>query len=69
MAMRDRIDGVMLLLSFPCGPDSLVSELMQRKMRDIPMSVIVLDELTATGGLQTRVESFCDIVKLREVRA
>jgi predicted nucleotide-binding protein (sugar kinase/HSP70/actin superfamily) len=27
-----------------------------------------LDELTATGGLQTRIESFCDIVKLREAR-
>ena len=69
MAMRERIDGVMLLLSFPCGPDSLVSELMQRKVRDVPVCVIVLDELTATGGLQTRVESFCDIVKLREARA
>jgi len=69
MAMRDRIDGILLLLSFPCGPDSLVAELVQRKVRDIPVCAIVLDELTATGGLQTRIESFCDIVKLREARA
>jgi len=66
--MRDRVDGIMVLLSFPCGPDSLVAELVQRKVRDTPVCVIVLDELTATGGLQTRVESFCDIVKLRGMR-
>jgi predicted nucleotide-binding protein (sugar kinase/HSP70/actin superfamily) len=66
--MRDRVDGIMVLLSFPCGPDSLVAELVQRKIRDTPVCVIVLDELTATGGLQTRVESFCDIVKMRAER-
>lgn len=66
--MRDSVDGIMVLLSFPCGPDSLVAELVQRKVRETPVCVIVLDELTATGGLQTRVESFCDIVKLRGAR-
>jgi predicted nucleotide-binding protein (sugar kinase/HSP70/actin superfamily) len=63
--MRDQVDGIMVLLSFPCGPDSLVAELVQRKVRNVPICVIVLDELTATGGLKTRVESFCDIVKMR----
>jgi predicted nucleotide-binding protein (sugar kinase/HSP70/actin superfamily) len=67
--MRGRVDGIMVLLSFPCGPDSLVAELVQRKVRDTPVCVIVLDELTATGGMQTRVESFCDIVKMRGARA
>lgn len=66
--MRGRVDGIMVLLSFPCGPDSLVAELVQRKVRETPVCVIVLDELTATGGLQTRVESFCDIVKMRSER-
>jgi predicted nucleotide-binding protein (sugar kinase/HSP70/actin superfamily) len=67
--MRGRVDGILVLLSFPCGPDSLVAELVQRKVHDTPVCVIVLDELTATGGLQTRVESFCDIVKMRGARA
>jgi predicted nucleotide-binding protein (sugar kinase/HSP70/actin superfamily) len=66
--MRDKVDGIMVLLSFPCGPDSLVAELVQRKVEGVPVCVIVLDELTATGGLQTRVESFCDIVKMRAPR-
>jgi predicted nucleotide-binding protein (sugar kinase/HSP70/actin superfamily) len=66
--MRDQVDGIMVLLSFPCGPDSLVAELVQRKVRDVPICVIVLDELTATGGLKTRVESFCDIVKMRRAK-
>ncbi len=67
-AMRGAVDGILVLLSFPCGPDSLVAELVQRKIDGVPICVIVLDELTATGGLQTRVESFCDIVKMRDRR-
>jgi len=69
MEMRERVDGIVVLLSFPCGPDSLVAELVQRKIRDVPVCVIVLDELTASGGLQTRIESFCDIVKMRGTRS
>jgi len=69
ISMQGRIDGILMLLSFPCGPDSLVAELVQRKLKDVPVCTIVLDELTAAGGLQTRIESFCDIVKLREARA
>ena len=63
--LRSRVDGIVLLVSFPCGPDSLVAELVQRKVHDVPVCTIVLDELTAAGGLQTRIESFCDIVKMR----
>jgi len=63
--LRDRIQGIILLVSFPCGPDSLCAELVQRKIGELPVCVIVLDELTGTGGLRTRLESFCDIVKMR----
>ncbi len=63
--LRSKIDGCVLLVSFPCGPDSLCAELVQRRIRDVPVCVIVLDELSASGGLQTRLESFCDIVKMR----
>lgn len=63
--MRGRVGGILLLLTFPCGPDSLCAELVQRAVRDVPVCVIVLDELTAAGGMQTRIESFCDIIKMR----
>ena len=57
------IDGIIFLTSFPCGPDSLVNELVLRKTNDIPMTNILIDELSASTGLETRLESFVDIIK------
>ena len=57
------VDGIIFLTSFPCGPDSLVNELMLRKINDIPMTNILIDELSASTGLETRLESFVDIIK------
>ena len=62
---KDWVDGVMFLTAFPCGPDSLVNELLLRKIEDIPMTNILIDELTASAGLETRLESFVDIIKER----
>lgn len=59
------VDGILFLTSFPCGPDSLVNELMIRKITDIPMTNILIDELSASTGLETRLESFVDIIKER----
>ena len=59
------VDGILFLTAFPCGPDSLVNELMLRKITDIPMTNILIDELSASTGLETRLESFVDIIKER----
>ena len=59
------VDGIIFLTTFPCGPDSLVNELMIRKITDIPTTNILIDELTASTGLETRLESFVDIIKER----
>lgn len=56
------VDGIIFLTSFPCGPDSLVNELLIRKVNDIPMTNIIIDELTSSTGLETRLESFVDII-------
>lgn len=66
---KDAIDGIVFLSSFPCGPDSLVNELAIRKLNDIPVINITVDESTATSGLITRLESFIDIVKARRDNA
>lgn len=63
---RYSIDGILFLSSFPCGPDSLVNELMLRKITNIPMTNILIDELSANTGLETRLESFVDIIKERK---
>jgi predicted nucleotide-binding protein (sugar kinase/HSP70/actin superfamily) len=61
--LEDKIDGIILLTAFPCGPDSLVNELIIRKVKTVPTINIILDELQGEAGLQTRIESFMDILK------
>lgn len=63
---KDNIDGIIFLSSFPCGPDSLVNELVIRNLDDIPILNIILDESSSTSGLYTRLESFIDIIKERK---
>lgn len=65
MYYKNAVDGIIFLSSFPCGVDSLVNELVIRKLEDIPCINIILDESTALAGLQTRLESFVDIIKAR----
>ena len=60
------VDGILFLTSFPCGPDSLVNELVLRKITNLPMTNILVDELTSSTGLETRLESFIDIIKERK---
>ncbi|KPU43578.1 hypothetical protein OXPF_30190 [Oxobacter pfennigii] len=63
---KEKIDGIIFLVSFPCGPDSLVTEICQRKIKDIPFITIVMDELQGEAGLRTRLESFIDIISMKK---
>ena len=55
------IDGIVFLSSFPCGLDSLVNELVMRKINK-PYINIIIDDNSVSGGIETRIESFIDIV-------
>jgi predicted nucleotide-binding protein (sugar kinase/HSP70/actin superfamily) len=71
-SVKDRmndVDGIVFIITFPCGPDSLVTELAVRTMPDVPTITLVLDEHSGEGGLRTRLESFVDIVQMRKERA
>ena len=59
------VDGIILVSSFPCGPDSLVNEMIMRKI-DKPILNLVIDEANDNGGVVTRVESFIDIINMKE---
>ncbi len=61
---KGMIDGIIFLTSFPCGPDSLVNELVIRKI-DIPYLNLIIDDLDSNVGLITRLESFTDILRMR----
>ncbi len=65
---RDKIDGVIFLISFACGPDSLIAELIMRDMKvvGLPFQQIIMDEHTGEAGMLTRVESFTDMIKRKK---
>ncbi len=65
---RDEIDGVIFLISFACGPDSLISELVMRDMKvvGLPFLEIIMDEHSGEAGLLTRVESFVEMIQRKK---
>jgi len=67
-AHKREVDGVLMLTAFPCAPDALVCDMTLRVVNDIPITLILLDGLQGEAGLQTRIESFIDILLHRKVR-
>lgn len=63
---KESIDGIILLTAFPCGPDSLVNEIIIRKVKDKPIISLLVDEQEGNAGLETRIESFIDIINFRK---
>ena len=63
---RKKVDGIILLSAFPCGPDAMVNELLVRKLQGIPVLNLVLDGQTGAAGIETRLESFIDIIRLQQ---
>lgn len=63
---RDKVDGIILVSTFPCGPDSMVNEILIRRISGNPVLNIVLDGQNGTAGLETRLESFLDIIRLKK---
>lgn len=58
----DVVDGIVFISVFTCGPDSLVTEMCTRKLKNKPCLNLVLDELNSDTGMQTRLESFMDVL-------
>ncbi len=68
---KKEVDGVIIVLSFGCGPDSFIAELIERNYKragSIPLLKIILDEHTGDAGVITRIEAFLDLVQWREVK-
>lgn len=63
---RNDVDGIILISAFPCGPDAMVNELLTRKLEGIPLLNLVLDSQSGTAGVETRLESFVDIIRLKK---
>lgn len=63
---RGLVDGIIYVLAFACGPDSLIQTLLEheaKKVGGMPLMSIVIDEHTGEAGLVTRLEAFTDMLK------
>jgi predicted nucleotide-binding protein (sugar kinase/HSP70/actin superfamily) len=63
----DKVDGICTIISFGCGPDSLIAEVMLEKARvlNTPFLQLIIDEHTGQAGLITRLEAFIELIKRR----
>lgn len=69
--LRDeRVDGLIAVGSFGCGPDSTLLDVVRRAAREArrPFMNLVIDEHTGEAGLITRLEAFVDMITLRKRR-
>lgn len=64
--LKDQVDGILMVSSFPCGPDSMINEILTRRVHGIPMMTLVIDGQEGTAGMETRLESFLDIIHFKQ---
>ncbi|MDR3250015.1 MAG: acyl-CoA dehydratase activase-related protein [Mycoplasmataceae bacterium] len=65
-ANKDKVDGIILISSFPCGPDSMTNDMIIRKLKDKPIINLIIDEQEGMAGRETRLESFIDIIRFKK---
>lgn len=58
-----QIDGLIFISTYPCGVDSLVNNLAIRKNNNIPKLNLIIDENITDLSLETKLESFIDIIR------
>lgn len=63
---KDKADGIILVSAFPCGPDSMTNELLIRKIKGKPILTLMLDTQSGMAGVETRMESFLDIIRFQK---
>ena len=62
--LKNKVDGIIALSAFGCGPDSLMVDEIQyhAKGRNMPMIHLTIDEHTGEAGFVTRIEAFVDML-------
>lgn len=65
--LQDEIDGIIYLSSFSCGLDAIVTELIKKHVKDIPVMILKIDGHKGMAGYLTRIEAFADLLEKRSV--
>lgn len=66
---RNNFDGIIYTMTFGCGVDSFICDLVERRIRresDIPFIVLTIDEHSGEAGMDTRLEAFIDMIRWRK---
>ena len=66
MMLHQQVDGIVLVSAFPCGPDSMTDDAIVRCMQGKPILNLTVDAQSGTAGLETRIESFVDILRYQK---
>jgi predicted nucleotide-binding protein (sugar kinase/HSP70/actin superfamily) len=63
--LLDKVDGIAVVVSMGCGPDSLVAEFMREEAaaRGVPFLQLIMDEHTGMAGVVTRIEAFIELAR------
>jgi predicted nucleotide-binding protein (sugar kinase/HSP70/actin superfamily) len=65
---KNKVDGIIHLTAFGCGPDAMVDKTLEleAKQAGLPFLSLSIDEHTGEGGVQTRLEAFIDLLQARK---
>jgi len=68
---RRLVSGLIQLASFGCGPDSMVSTIIESYARraKMPYMMLMMDEHTGEAGVLTRVQAFADMLQWKALRS
>lgn len=66
LLLEDVVDGIVLISAFPCGPDSMTDDAIMRCIQGKPILNLMIDAQSGTAGVETRVESFVDILRFQQ---
>jgi len=67
--LQSGADGVIGIMTFGCGPDSVMMDIVRRqanRLKTTPFMSLTLEEHTAEAGIVTRLEAFLDMIHRRK---
>ncbi|KXS48447.1 acyl-CoA dehydratase activase-related protein [Halanaerobium congolense] len=65
---NDKIDGLIHLTAFGCGPDSMLGQILEVDAKEYEKTFMTLriDEQTGESHIMTRIEAFIDLLRLKK---
>ncbi len=59
------VDGIIYITCFGCGINSIVADMMARRIANKPFMILTIDEHTGENGVMTRIEAFIDMINFQ----